>query len=354
MMRMLRRVLTMAVVLTLGAAGVLVSVRAEDWLTTTTERPIAEVVDHYVDLRLAKEGVPAAPAADDATLVRRLTLDLVGRIPTAAEVRAYVDATEPNKRAELVDRLMATPGFARHQAEAFDALLMTGVKGSVREYLVRAFGAGRTWDEVFRALLVADEAESDRKGTAEFVKSRAKDLDRLTSDVSSIFFGVNVSCSKCHDHPRVQDWKQDQFFGMKSFLGRTFMNGNFLGERDYGVVTFKTTAGVGSRRSSCSSTAVRSGCRAWTSRRPRCAGGGNARLAEAKAKNEPPPPPKSSARARLADVALEPDARDFFAGAIVNRLGLRYYGVGLVMPWTRCTRRTGRGHPDSWPGWPAT
>src|SRR5271170_5785878 len=87
---------------------------------------------------------------------------------------------------------------ARHQAEAFDALLMTGVKGSLREYLVRAFGEGRTWDEVFRALLVADEAEPARKGTAEFVKGRAKDLDRLTSDVSSIFFGVNVSCSKCH------------------------------------------------------------------------------------------------------------------------------------------------------------
>ena len=81
MMRMLRRVLAMVVALTLGAAGLLVSVRAEDWLTTTTERPIAEVVDHYVDLRLAKEAVPAAPEADDATLVRRLTLDLVGRIP---------------------------------------------------------------------------------------------------------------------------------------------------------------------------------------------------------------------------------------------------------------------------------
>ena len=134
---MLRRVLAVVVALLLGAAGLLMSVRAEEWLATTTERPIAEVVDHYVDLRLAKEGVPAAPEADDATLLRRLTLDLVGRIPTTAEVRVYVDATDPDKRTGLVDRLMATPGFARHQGEAFDALLMTGVKGSLREYLVR-------------------------------------------------------------------------------------------------------------------------------------------------------------------------------------------------------------------------
>ena len=224
--------------------------------------------------------------------MRRLTLDLVGRIPTAAEVRAYVDATDPDKQAGLVDRLMATPGFARHQAEAFDALLMTGVKGSLREYLVRAFGEGRTWDEVFRALLVADEAEPARKGTAEFVKARAKDLDRLTSDVSSIFFGVNVSCSKCHDHPRVQDWKQDQFYGMKSFLGRTFMNGNFLGERDYGVVTFKTTAGV-ERQAKFLFLNGRTVEMPGLAEPPaEVRKEEKRRLAEAKAKNEPPPPPQ--------------------------------------------------------------
>ena len=146
---------------------------------------------------------------------------------------------------------------------------------------------------------MADEAEPDRKGTAEFVKSRAKDLDRLTSDVSSIFFGVNVSCSKCHDHPRVQDWKQDQFYGMKSFLGRTFMNGEFLGERDYGVVTFKTTAGVEQQ----AQVPVPQRPDGRDARPGRAAGRGAARrrssrLAEAKAKNEPRPPPKSSARAQ--------------------------------------------------------
>jgi Protein of unknown function (DUF1549)/Protein of unknown function (DUF1553) len=346
MMPMLRRGLAMVVALTLGAAGLLMSVRAEDWLTPTTERPIAEVVDHYVDLRLAKEAVPAAPEADDATLVRRLTLDLVGRIPTAAEARAYVDATDPDKRAALVDRLMATPGFARHQAEAFDALLMTGVKGSLREYLVRAFGAGRTWDEVFRALLVADEAEPDRKGTAEFVKARAKDLDRLTSDVSSIFFGVNVSCSKCHDHPRVRDWKQDQFYGMKSFLGRTFMNGKFLGEHDYGVVTFKTTAGVERQAQFLflNGRAVEMPGLAEPPAEERKEE--KRRLAEAKAKNEPPPPPKSSARARLVEVALEPEARDFFARAIVNRLWHRYYGIGLVMPLDQMHSENRPSHPE--------
>ena len=181
------------------------------------DRAIDEVVDHYLDARIVAAGLNPAPPADDATLIRRLTLDLNGRIPTPAEVRQFVESTEPDKRAKLVDRLMASPGFARHQAESFEAMLMAGTRGELRSYLNLAFAQGRPWDEIFRDLLRGDESDSGRKGSAEFLKARAKDLDRLTSDVSSFFFGVNVSCAKCHDHPKVPDWKQDHYYGMKSF-----------------------------------------------------------------------------------------------------------------------------------------
>jgi hypothetical protein len=348
-MGILRRVLALVVVPLLGAVGLLVSVRAEDE-SNTVERPIAEIVDHYVDLRLARESIQAAPEADDVTLVRRVTLDLVGRVPTAAEARAYVESTDPAKRVRLVERLMATPGFARHQASAFDALLMTGVKGSLREYLVRAFGAGRTWDQVFRELLAADESEPDRKGTAEFVKARARDLDRLTSDVSSIFFGVNVSCSKCHDHPRVRDWKQDQFYGMKSFLGRTFLNGTFVAERDYGVVSYKTVAGEERQARFLFLDGRAVEMPGMTEPPAEVRKEERRRLAEAKAKNQAPPRPQVSARVRLAEVALEPDARDFFARAIVNRIWHRYFGVGLVMPLDQMHAENTPSHPEllSW------
>ena len=78
------------------------------------DRAIEEVVDHDVEAKIAKVGLKPAPLADDTTLVRRLTLDLVGRVPTAVEIRAYVESAAPDKRAKLVDRLMASPGFARH------------------------------------------------------------------------------------------------------------------------------------------------------------------------------------------------------------------------------------------------
>ena len=96
--------------------------------------------------------------------------------------------------------------------------------------------------------MLPDESDKAGKPAAEFLRRRVKDLDRLTTDVSATFFGVNISCAQCHDHPLVDDWKQDHFYGMKAFLDRTFENGEFLGERGYGAVTFKTTEGVGAAR----------------------------------------------------------------------------------------------------------
>src|SRR5437588_312008 len=96
-------------------------------------RPIEAVVDQFIDERLREDGVTAAPAADDATILRRLTLDLAGRIPTVGELDAYISSTDPDKKTQLVDRLMASPGFVRHQAAEFDRLLMGGNGGFVAE-----------------------------------------------------------------------------------------------------------------------------------------------------------------------------------------------------------------------------
>src|SRR5205823_14599810 len=105
-----------------------------------------------------QEITPAAQA-DDATLVRRLTLDLVGRIPTAAETRDFVESKDPAKRAKLVDRLMTSGGFVRHQANEFDAMLMLGTGASVRPHLLTAFEEKKPWDRIFRELMLPAETE---------------------------------------------------------------------------------------------------------------------------------------------------------------------------------------------------
>src|SRR6266568_225452 len=149
--------------------------------------PIEQAIDHYIDAKLKEPGITPAAPTDDATLVRRLTLDLVGRIPTVAETREFVESKEPTKRAKLVERLMASGGFVRHQANEFDAMLMLGTGSSVRPYLLAAFEEKKPWDRVFRELMLPSEttpsAMTGKRGggsgaPGDFLRARVTDLDK--------------------------------------------------------------------------------------------------------------------------------------------------------------------------------
>ena len=308
------------------------------------------MVDHYIDAALAKDSIKATPAADGATLIRRLSLDLVGRIPTVAEWSAFAKSTDPAKRAKLVDRLVASPGFVRHQATELDTMLMAGDKGSVREYLAAAIGDNRPWDQIFRELLLPDQTDKRTKPAAEYLRRKVKDLDRLTAEVSSTFFGVNISCAQCHDHPLVHDWKQDHFYGMKSFLSRTFLNGNdnagFVAEHGYGTIRFKTTDDVErqARLMFLTGTRVDDPNAKEPSKEEQTKE--KEAMDRAKKAKVPPPAPYFSARAKLVEVALQPGDREFFAKAIVNRIWHRLFGQGLVMPLDQMHSANPASHPD--------
>lgn len=312
------------------------------------DKPAAEVIDSYIDARLAKSGTTPAPQADDYTLIRRLTLDLVGRIPTPAESKAFVESTDPKKRELLVDRLLASPAFVRHQAAQFDAMLAgpNGRSGGLRDYLVRALGENRPWDQIFRELLLPNEDDPKTKGTSEFLKSRVADLDRLTNDVSVAFFGVNVSCAQCHDHPLVADWKQDHFFGMKSFFARTFDNGGFLAEKEFGLVKFKANKGPEKTArmmfltgAAVEGPAVKEPTKDEEKKE-------KDRFEQAKKDKKAPSPPAFSARAKLVEVAMQPKESEFFSRAIANRLWHRFLGFGLVNPLDQMHSENKPTHPE--------
>ncbi len=349
-MRMLRP--AFAVAAALLVIEIEAAARAGDLLPP--DRPIAEVVDHYIDAGLKKAGVNPAGAADDATLVRRLTLDLAGRIPTAAESRAYGASTDRDKLIRLVDRLMASPGFARHQVTELETMLLAGGgggrKASLRDYLVQAVGENRPWDRIFRELLLPDQTDKTQKAAAIYLRQGLNDLDRLTADVSSTFFGVNISCAQCHDHPLVRDWKQDHFYGMKAFLARTFVSGNgnegFLAEHAYGTIRYKTTEAVERK----------AGMMFLTGRRVEEADAKEPSKDDQKKEKEgldrakkakvPPPSPKFSARAKLVELALAPTDREFFSRAICNRVWHRLFGYGLVMPLDQMHSANPPSHPE--------
>lgn len=308
-------------------------------------KSIPEVIDYYVEAKLQAEGITPAAHATDPELLRRTTLDLIGRIPAAVEVREYLNTTDPHKRLQLVDRLMQSPEFAEYQAVVFDTFLMQG-NGSMRNYLREAFRENRRWNQVFRDVLLADGSDAKTKEAANFLLSRVKDIDRLTVDVSVIFFGVNVSCAKCHDHPLVDDWKQDHFYGMKSFFNRTFAAGKYLGEYEYGEVSYKTTKGE-SRNAKLmflTGTVLKEPKSKSLSAKER-------RALEQKIKQlikqkKRPPAPQHSRRKQLVEIALKPGENRFFARAIVNRLWHQYFGYGLVMPLDQMHSGNPPSHPE--------
>jgi hypothetical protein len=312
------------------------------------DEPVERVIDREIDAALAAAGVEPAPQADDAALVRRLTLDLVGRIPTLGEVERYVGSSDPDKRAELVDRLLASPGYARHQAAQFEAMFNPDGdrRGGLREYLVGAVADNRGWDRVFRDLLLPDHADPPVKGAAEFLRFRASDSDRLTNDVAVTFFGVNVSCAQCHDHPHVRDWTQAHFYGMKAFLARTYEAGGVVAERGYGVVKYEPTKGP---ERTARMMFLSGGPLDDPSAREPTKDEEKAEKAaaeEAKKTKKAPPRPAFSARAKLVEVALADGNADFFARAIVNRLWHRFFGLGLVTPLDQMHAENPPTHPE--------
>lgn len=321
------------------------SLLAADQLPPPTAA-IAQVIDDQVDRALAKAGVKAAPAVDDANLIRRLTLDLAGRIPTTAEVQAYATSTAPDKRTQLIEHLLASPEFNAHQINEFDTLLMHGTSGSLREYLTVAVREGRGWDRIYRDLITGRDDAGEVKGTEQFLKVRIKDSDRLTNDVSVLFFGVNISCTQCHDHPLVDHWKQAHFYGLKSFFNRTFENGGFVAERDYGLVTYKTPKGEERTASLMFLTGTQLTEPAVVELTNDEKKAETKLLKELATKKEAPPAPKFSRRAQLVDVALRPSENQFFARAIANRLWYRLMGYGLVMPLDQIQAENTASHPE--------
>lgn len=312
---------------------------------------IEQAIDHYVQARLTERQAQPTPTADDCTLVRRTSIDLQGRIPTVAETKRYVESTESDKRVKLVDALLASPDFAYQFRNQLDTLLMSGQKGAPgewREYLLKSVRQNRSWNQMFRDMLIGNDDDPDVKAATTFVRVRARELDELTNDTSSIFFGVNVSCAKCHDHPLVEDWKQDHYFGMASFFQRTYVTKkNGIAEKFSGEVKFKTTKGEDkvAKLMFLTGTIIEEPV-VEVSAEEKKKQDEEVKKQTQDDKAGPPPTPPFSPRAKLVDVALQSGNDQFFARAIVNRVWAMYIGRGLVHPLDQMHSGNPASHPE--------
>lgn len=204
-----------------------------------------------VDQLIAAEQVgPVATECSDAEYLRRVSLDLTGVIPTAAEARAYLSDKSPDKRAALVDRLLASPRYVRHMANAFDVMLMERrgdkhVKSPEwQKYLYDAMAANKPFDQLAREILTADGVDDKSRAAAKFYLDREGEPNLLTRDVGRIFFGRDFQCAQCHDHPLIEDYLQEDYYGIYAFLNRGSLftdkkaKKSFYVEKAAGEVTF--------------------------------------------------------------------------------------------------------------------
>ncbi len=291
--------------------------------------------------------VPATRPADEAEFLRRAMLDLWGIIPTAAEARTFLDDQSPDKRTVLIDRLLASPRFARHMATTFDVMWVERqIDKNISfnawyDFLYQSFLANKPYDKLVREVLAADEAS---RPTTRFYHARLCQPDTLTRDIGRIFFGMDMQCNQCHDHPVIDDYKITDYYGLRAFVARTYVFNNRnnklmqIGEKPDGETSYVSVF----TGESADKVLPRLPRGEVLPAEPSFKKGDE--LVAKPAKGEMPIP-KFSRRALLAEQATSGSYALLHRNA-VNRLWAQLFGRGLVHPVDFI-------HPDNPPSHPA-
>lgn len=192
--------------------------------TRADDRPLHEIIDGHIDARLQADKLTAAEPASDAEFVRRISLDLTGSIPDVETTRAFLADSDPDKRAKLVDRLLASEAFGQHISVVFDVLLMERRPDKYvttpewRAYLAKSFAGNRPLNELVAEILGADGVDEQLRPAAKFYLDRAVDKDALVRDIGRMFLGVDLQCAQCHNHPDIDDYLHQHYHGLSVFV----------------------------------------------------------------------------------------------------------------------------------------
>ncbi len=268
-------------------------------------------VDERVFANLKQIGIPPSPDCDDATFIRRVSLDITGRLPTEDEATAFFTSTDSDKRDQVIDTLLRSPDYAGYFANKWTSLLKNrrddaaditsnfAFHAWVRDSLL----ANLPYDQIVRELLAATGTVIGNPPVAWY--KRVKEPKQQLEDVAQLFLGVRMQCAQCHHHP-FERWSQDDYYSLSAFfsqVGRkpTMTRGEDLIFHKRGIATAKN---------------IKTGL----SLKPAAFGDDVGDIA---ADHDP--------RLRLADWMSSPD-NPFFAKALVNRYWKHFFKRGLIEP----------------------
>ncbi len=191
-------------------------------------------IDTLVFRKLRKLNIVPSGLCEDAEFLRRAYLDVIGTLPTSAEARRFLADRRPDRRARLVDELLARPEFADYWALKWADLLRVDRQalGHKRAYayyrwIRDSLASGKPLDQFAREILTA-EGPLEENGPANFYKV-VKKPGEAASTLSQVLLGVRIACAECHHHP-FDRWSQTDYYGMQAFFAPVGVRGSPRGE----------------------------------------------------------------------------------------------------------------------------
>jgi hypothetical protein len=281
---------------------------------------LAAKIDQRIAERWAKEGIKPAALADDAEFLRRVYLDLAGRIPRTSEAREFLEDKAPDKRARLIEKLLAGPGYVSHFTHVWRGLMLPEANNlrfldfNFSAWVGKQLREDVPYDQMVRELLTAPVVlNGGQRGFAQpqgatplaFYQAGEFKPENLAASSARLFLGLKLECAQCHDHPfakhtRKQFWELAAFFAGIRAQGQ---NGFYQATEDKGETHQIKMPGT-------------------------------EKLIQARFPDggEPQWKPGVSGRAALAEW-MTGASNPYFARAAANRTWAHFFGIGLVEPF---------------------
>jgi hypothetical protein len=276
--------------------------------TPPTETPV-NYVDELVGAKLLKLRLEPSGLCSDEVFIRRVTLDITGRLPTPEEYAAFMADASADKRTKLVDELLTRKEFSELWAMKWAELLM--IKSS-NEVSYKSAYLYNTWltnqiskdvplDQIVREMLSATGGTFTTPATNFYQVER--DTLKTAENVAQVFMGIRTQCAQCHNHP-FDRWTMDDYYGFAAFFSQI---GRKQGEDYRETIVFNSGGGdvrhpVGGRVMP-----------------PKFMGG------------VAPETAGKDRRALLADWIVSTD-NSFFAPNVANRIWEHFFGIGIIEP----------------------
>ena len=299
---------------------------------------LARKIDDFVAERWkAGKAVPAEPA-DDATFIRRASLDIAGKIPAVADLHEFLDDTSAEKRSRLVERLLDSPAYVMNFSNFWRSVMLPETQSDLESrvlvpqfeaWLRKQLSANVSYDRLVREILTVPvdprlamnplqpQAEVTPVG---FYQAKQLKPENLAAGTARMFLGVRIECAQCHDHP-FDNWKREQFWGYAAFF-----------------------AGV--ERDQSGEKGALDAIRELFDRRELTIPGTETKVVPTYLDGEQPKLKfRDSSRTVLADWMVSRE-NSYFARTVVNRLWGHFFGVGIVHPVDDFTTENPPSHPE--------